>query len=192
MPRDRLPGCRRDLWRCSWLAFLVEVGEALSGRAGIHAQRGEEFGRRVGARQIKQGTERGPQAGPAVLAGVMNAREDALSRRGQPQPATGAHRDRPGGEPWLDADRGKRLDVQRVERPAGGGKVAAERFRRWRGRVDEHGPDNMLGADRAIPAPDRFVPGVVIRGAEVVLGAVTLVPCLDRKSTRLNSSHLVI
>src|ERR1039458_10584102 len=78
MPRDRLPGCRRDRWRCSWLTLLVEVGEALSRRAGIHAQRGEEFGRRVGARQIKQGTEHGPQAGPAVLAGVMNAREDGL------------------------------------------------------------------------------------------------------------------
>jgi hypothetical protein len=63
------------------LALRVEVGEALAHRAGIHAQRGEELGRRVGAGQVKQGAEQGPEAGPAVFAGVTDASEDGLGRR---------------------------------------------------------------------------------------------------------------
>src|SRR6266568_5471066 len=94
MPRDRPPVCRRDLWRCSWLTLLVEAGEALPRRAGIHAQRGEELGCRVGAGQVEQGPEHDPGAGPAVLAGSWMPVKMALaagvsrSRTGQDRKST--------------------------------------------------------------------------------------------------------
>ena len=79
-------------WRYSWLILLDGIGEALSRRLGIYAQRGQELGRGVGAGQVKQGAEHDPRASLAVPAGVTDARDDGLGRRGQPAGRPGAPR----------------------------------------------------------------------------------------------------
>ena len=166
-----------------------ELGKTLSHHRGFDAQSCEELGRGIGAAQVEERIEHFPQTGPAVLAGVGDAREDRFGSGGEPQPASRAYSDGTGADGGLDPYCRKRLAVEDIERTASCVEVMTNCLRRRRGGVEEQRQEKVLGADRAIPAPDRFVPSVVVRGAEVVLRAVALVPCLGHALSHKSLDH---